>query len=583
MFLESLSAMRRWLSGPVLAAGWIALCALFIQFFAGWHTVLTLPPLSLAVIIIWVILPALLIWGAMIVRSRAAEFATVSARLADQLDRLYSPSEDRDRRAHEALNALRRQAEELAGAVDQTVRAHGAGQAFENNAERLRDAAAAIGAQAEPVGASLARQLAEFKIGAESLVDLGGRFENSLRIGVAELTQASDRAAGRAEEVGHVFAEQGGILGQVSELALQHMAAAGEALRGRAKEISDAVGSAETQIDALGSRFSERSLMVVAAGDEARIKLEEVSNLFGQQVQQLAIAIERTVTRVEAARNALNEHFTSIRTATDTVAQRLQEMGSIAESQLAGLAATGTAMTEQGDKATETMRLQLRDLNGALDATTRRLESVRAALSDHAAQLNGATDLAVEKLRDVISGYDKQSATLVAAAEHINRTANEAAALFGEQTNTMLKVADEATSLAKRAQDQSLANQQETFLRGATYMIEALQTLSVEITKVLDQPVPEAIWRRFHAGERGVFIRHLLQAQERQATIAIKKKFEDDLIFRGHTQTYLDQFENLLAQARACDHLDVLGTTFVTADVGKLYLILANAVGRLKT
>ena len=579
--MESSSAMQRWLSGPVLAAGWIALCALFIQVFAGWRTVLTLPPLSLAVIIIWVILPALLIWGAMIVRSRAAEFATVSARLADQLDRLYSPSEDRDRRAHEALNALRRQAEELAGAVDQTVRAHGAGQAFENNAERLRDAAAAIGAQAEPVGASLARQLAEFKIGAESLVDLGGRFENSLRIGVAELTQASDRAAGRAEEVGHVFAEQGGILGQVSELALQHMAAAGEALRGRAKEISDAVGSAETQIDALGSRFSERSLMVVAAGDEARIKLEEVSNLFGQQVQQLAIAIERTVTRVEAARNALNEHFTSIRTATDTVAQRLQEMGSIAESQLAGLAATGTAMTEQGDKATETMRLQLRDLNGALDATTRRLESVRAALSDHAAQLNGATDLAVEKLRDVISGYDKQSATLV-AAEHINRTSQDAAALFGKQTETMLKVADEATGLAKHAQDQSLANQQETFLRGATYMIETLQSLSVEITKALDQPVPEAIWRRFHVGERGVFIRHLLQAQERQASVAIKKKFEEDLAFRGHAQTYLDQFENLLAQARACDHLDVLGTTFVTADVGKLYLILANAVGRPK-
>ncbi len=99
--------MRRWLYGPVLAVGWIVLCALFIQFFAGWRMVLALPPLSLAVIIIWVVLPALLIWGTMVVRSRAAEFAKVSARLADQLDRLYSPSEERDRRAHEALNALR--------------------------------------------------------------------------------------------------------------------------------------------------------------------------------------------------------------------------------------------------------------------------------------------------------------------------------------------------------------------------------------------------------------------------------------------------------------------------------------------
>jgi hypothetical protein len=54
------------------------------------------------------------------------------------------------------------------------------------------------------------------------------------------------------------------------------------------------------------------------------------------------------------------------------------------------------------------------------------------------------------------------------------------------------------------------------------------------------------------------------------------------MLFRDHTTHYLDQFENLLAQARACDHLDILGTTFVTADVGKLYLIIGNAVGRLK-
>jgi hypothetical protein len=145
-----------------------------------------------------------------------------------------------------------------------------------------------------------------------------------------------------------------------------------------------------------------------------------------------------------------------------------------------------------------------------------------------------------------------------------------------------MKAAEDAAGMAKRAQDSALANQQETFLRNATYMIETLQSLAVDIARALDQPVPETIWRRFHAGERGVFIRHLLAAQERQINLVIKKKFEDDMLFRDHTTHYLDQFENLLAQARACDHLDILGTTFVTADVGKLYLIIGNAVGRLK-
>jgi hypothetical protein len=62
----------------------------------------------------------------------------------------------------------------------------------------------------------------------------------------------------------------------------------------------------------------------------------------------------------------------------------------------------------------------------------------------------------------------------------------------------------------------------------------------------------------------------------------IKQKFEEDNVFREHVIRYLDQFETLLAQARVADHLDVLGATFVTADVGKLYLVLSNALGRLQ-
>jgi hypothetical protein len=70
--------------------------------------------------------------------------------------------------------------------------------------------------------------------------------------------------------------------------------------------------------------------------------------------------------------------------------------------------------------------------------------------------------------------------------------------------------------------------------------------------------------------------------QDREGPGLIKQKFEEDPNFRDYVLRYLNQFETLLAQARECDHQDVLGATFVTADVGKLYLLLSNAVGRLK-
>jgi len=92
--------------------------------------------------------------------------------------------------------------------------------------------------------------------------------------------------------------------------------------------------------------------------------------------------------------------------------------------------------------------------------------------------------------------------------------------------------------------------------------------------------VPDSIWKRFHSGERGVFARYILQVQERQTGTIIKDKFEGDSAFREQAIRYMDQFEQLLAQARTVDRADVMGATFVTADVGKLYLVLANALGR---
>ena len=113
--------MRRWPLGPMIAAIWLVLCGVYLLHVLGWDTFTALTPLDQALYAALALLPVPIIWGVVTIRRRAREFSAVSARLADQLDRLYTPSEDRDHRAQEALLALRRQAEELAGAVDNTV------------------------------------------------------------------------------------------------------------------------------------------------------------------------------------------------------------------------------------------------------------------------------------------------------------------------------------------------------------------------------------------------------------------------------------------------------------------------------
>ena len=61
----------------------------------------------------------------------------------------------------------------------------------------------------------------------------------------------------------------------------------------------------------------------------------------------------------------------------------------------------------------------------------------------------------------------------------------------------------------------------------------------------------------------------------------IKGKFEDDDNFRKYVQRYLDHFERLLSDANESDPENLLSSTFLSADIGKLYLLLARSVGRL--
>ena len=70
----------------------------------------------------------------------------------------------------------------------------------------------------------------------------------------------------------------------------------------------------------------------------------------------------------------------------------------------------------------------------------------------------------------------------------------------------------------------------------------------------------------------------------RNAALArtIKGKYAADDEFRRSVDNYVVKFQELLHQADAADSEGLLAATFLTSDVGKLYMVLARAIGRLK-
>ena len=63
---------------------------------------------------------------------------------------------------------------------------------------------------------------------------------------------------------------------------------------------------------------------------------------------------------------------------------------------------------------------------------------------------------------------------------------------------------------------------------------------------------------------------------------AIRDKYRDNRDFREQVSLYLERFETLLEAAQKYDREKLVSAAYLSSDVGKLYLLLARALDRVK-
>ena len=151
---------------------------------------------------------------------------------------------------------------------------------------------------------------------------------------------------------------------------------------------------------------------------------------------------------------------------------------------------------------------------------------------------------------------------------------------FRDQAASLIEASRAAEAQAQALQESEVERRRDAFLRSATHMIEGLNAASIDINRILTDDMPEDLWKRYRRGDRSIFARRLLRGKDRLLSPDIKAHFETDERFRTEANRYIKQFEALLDQATDCDPEQVLSTTFLTADVGKLYLVLSRSLGR---
>jgi hypothetical protein len=116
--------------------------------------------------------------------------------------------------------------------------------------------------------------------------------------------------------------------------------------------------------------------------------------------------------------------------------------------------------------------------------------------------------------------------------------------------------------------------------RTARHSIESLDSLSVDIARMIDHDAAAELWDKYKRGERNVFTRRLYTLQGQKAFDEIRKKYRSDREFKQTVDRYVAEFERLLEEVSRDDRGQVVARTYLTSETGKVYTMLAHAAGR---
>ena len=214
-----------------------------------------------------------------------------------------------------------------------------------------------------------------------------------------------------------------------------------------------------------------------------------------------------------------------------------------------------------------------------LDAAMDRASVLAEAAAARGAEMARAADMSAARAAEIETRFAGVAALLADATARGQDVLDAATERLRGHGDALATAAGLARQAAEDLAASDIDRRRGGFLKASRAVVDGLNALAIDLSRCLSPTLPERLMSAYVAGDRGVFVRRMLTVEGADGRIA-RAKYADDPAFRGHVDAYIRQFEALRAAAVAADPDAVLTAAFLTSDIGKLYMFLADAAQR---
>ncbi|MDE6224248.1 MAG: hypothetical protein K2M23_02105, partial [Alphaproteobacteria bacterium] len=182
----------------------------------------------------------------------------------------------------------------------------------------------------------------------------------------------------------------------------------------------------------------------------------------------------------------------------------------------------------------------------------------------------------IQNLNIIGSKFSKFATEKTSEIEYISTNSTQAITKLANYTNQLTK--ELQTNLEKiqntKPQQKISNTTSENFLNDAGYIIEKLNSIAIDLTKILSPEVSSELWNKYNAGYKSVFSKYLNHILNKKQIANLKELLDTNKDFKEYAENYVKEFDNLILKASTTDKRELLLATITSTDIGKAYMVL---------
>lgn len=405
----------------------------------------------------------------------------------------------------------------------------------------------------------------------------GDLIVDRLRAGIGDVENQLDRLHSQGSERAQMLAASISALGGSAD-AMTEALKAGDAMATRTiittesllialdaatREIDETLPEALTRLDAriIGTKrmvaeTKPELLALVTAAESTHDAIEAIAGVIAEQrrtLDQLSGQLGDTLSQGRAKADALGH----------TVEEAIERSKRFAD-----------------EAAPQLVQSLLRVRDSAATAAESARDTLAAVVRDAATRMETAS---AEALRRAAQGTVEQQVQLLTAA---TQAAVDAAAQAAERVARETQAIADQTAIVEarieQARDEREKGNRDNLSRRVAGLIEALNSASIDIAKMISPDVSDSAWAAYLKGDRGVFTRRAVRLLDGGDAREVARLYDSDTSFRESVNRYIHDFEAMIRGVLQQSDGSSLSITLLSSDMGKLYVALAQAIERLR-